>query len=201
LRTGNRLTLLKNGPETFDEWLEEIGRAEKWIHLELFQFEGDRIGRRFAEAIAQKAREGVHVRVLYDWRELRGAGVEVRVVNPPAIGSPLRVFERDHRKLLAVDGSYASVGGICIADGWLERSSETGLIYRDTAANLRGPAVADVERAFAGVWDLHGEPLPDEERPDAAGIPPAGEKATRVVESTRVIEGAGVTHLTFRVVR
>ena len=67
--------------------------AERWIHLELFQFEGDRTGRRFAEAITQKAREGVRVRVLYDWlgslmvpryfwRELRRAGVDVRVVNP-----------------------------------------------------------------------------------------------------------------------
>src|SRR5829696_5348933 len=101
LRTGNGLTLLKNGPETFDEWLEEIGRAEKWVHLELFQFEDDMIGRRFAEALAQKAREGVRVRVLYDWigsflvprsfwRGLRRAGVQVRVVNPPAAGSPLR---------------------------------------------------------------------------------------------------------------
>jgi cardiolipin synthase len=88
---------------------------------------------RFAEAITQKALEGVHVRILYDWmgcfmvprsfwRELRGAGVEVRVVNPPALSSPLRVFERDHRKLLAVDGLYASTGGVSLADLWLERS-------------------------------------------------------------------------------
>ena len=101
LRPGNRLTLLKNGPETFDEWLEEIGRAEKWIHLEFFQFEDGRIGRRFAEAITEKAREGVRMRLLYDWmgslmvarsfwRELRSAGVEVRVVNPPAVSTPCR---------------------------------------------------------------------------------------------------------------
>jgi len=92
-----------------------------------------------------------------------------------------RFLARDHCKIVGVDGSYASVGGICIADGWLERSSETGLIYRDTATKVRGPAVANVERALAGVWDLHGGPLPDEERPDAVGIPLAGEKATRVV--------------------
>lgn len=67
IRPGNRLTLLENGPETFDEWLGEIGRAEKWIHLEFFQFEDGRIGRRFAEAITEKAREGVRVRLLYDW--------------------------------------------------------------------------------------------------------------------------------------
>src|SRR5215211_4067386 len=151
LRPGNRLTLLRNGPEAFEEWLDEIGRAEKWVHLEFFQFEGDRTGRRFAEAIMQKAREGIHVRVLYDWlgslmvprsfwRELRRAGVDVRVVNPPALSSPLRVFERDHRKLLAVDGLYASTGGVSIADLWLKRSSETRLPYRDTSVGVRGPA-------------------------------------------------------------
>jgi cardiolipin synthase len=192
LRTGNRLTLLRNGPKTFDEWLQEIGRAERWIHLELFQFEDDRTGHRFAEALAQKAGEGVRVRVLYDWvgsfmvshpfwRELRRTGVEVRVVNPPAIGSPLRVFERDHRKLLAVDGRYASTGGVSVADLWLERSSETGLPYRDTAVGVRGPAVADLERAFAGVWDLSGAPLPREERPAAPEIPAAGEQNARII--------------------
>lgn len=192
LRTGNRLTLLRNGPETFEEWLDQIGRAEKWIHLEFFQFEGDRTGRRFAEAIAQKAREGVRVRLLYDWlgsfmvprsfwRELRRAGVEVRVVNPPQVSSPLRVFKRDHRKLLAVDGRYASAGGVSVADLWLQRSPETGLPYRDTSVGLRGPAVADLERAFAGVWDLSGVPLPREELPAAEEIPPAGEQDARVI--------------------
>jgi cardiolipin synthase A/B len=192
LRTGNRLTLLRNGPEAFDEWLEELGRAEKWVHLELFQFGGDRTGRRFAEAITQKAREGVRVRVLYDWlgsfmvprsfwRGLRRAGVEVRVVNPPAPSSPLRVFQRDHRKLLAVDGLYASTGGVSVADLWLERSSETGLPYRDTSVGVRGPAVADLEGAFAGVWELSGAPLPREELPVAAEIPKAGEQDVRII--------------------
>jgi phosphatidylserine/phosphatidylglycerophosphate/cardiolipin synthase-like enzyme len=109
-RPGNQLTLLENGPETFDEWLEEIGRAEKWIYLEFFQFEDGRIGRRFAEARTEKAREGVRVRLLYDWmgsltvarsfwRELRSAGIEVRVVNPPAVSSPLRCCEARSRNL------------------------------------------------------------------------------------------------------
>jgi cardiolipin synthase len=195
LRQGNEIGLLKNGPATYEDWLAAIARARRWVHLENYIFADDSVGRRFAEALAEKAGEGVSVRVLYDWygctdvwvpnsfwRKLRSTGVEVRVVNPPSLYRGVRRFlQRDHRKLVGVDGSYASVGGICIADGWLERSSETGLIYRDTAAKVRGPAVADVERAFAGVWDLHGEPLPDEERPDVGAIEPAGEKATRVV--------------------
>jgi cardiolipin synthase A/B len=112
---------------------------------------------------------------------LRRAGVEVRVVNPPTIGSPLRVFDRDHRKLLAVDGLYASTGGVSIADLWLERSPETGLPYRDTSVGVRGPAVADLERAFARVWSLSGTPLPREELPTASEIPAAGEQEVRVI--------------------
>src|ERR671910_917250 len=195
LRYGTEVGLLKNGPAAYEDWLAAIGGARRWVHLENYIFADDSVGQRFARSLSEKAGEGVPVRVLYDWfgctdvwvpnsfwRKLRSAGVEVRVVNPPSLyRGPARFLARDHRKLVGVDGLYASVGGICIADGWLERSSETGLIYRDTAANLRGPAVADVERAFAGVWDLHGEPLPDEERPDAAWMKAAGEKATRVV--------------------
>ena len=192
LREGNRLSLLKNGPQTYDEWLEEIARAKKWIHLENYIFKADGVGYRFAEALKEKAAEGVAVRVLYDWygsldapgslwRELRSAGMDVRVFNPFSLGAPLEVFLRDHRKSLAIDGEYGSVGGVCIADQWVERSPETGLPYRDTAVGFRGPAVADLEVAFARVWDRSGTPLPTEERPEVERIEPAGEKAARLV--------------------
>jgi cardiolipin synthase len=196
LRTGNELKLLKDGPATFEDWLGAIGKAERWVHLENYIFENDAVGRRFADALSRKAEEGVPVRVLYDWfgcsdvpgsfwDGLRRVGAEVRAVNP--LGSLVRegvrsFARRDHRKLLGVDGLYASVGGVCIAEGWLERSSETGLPYRDTAVGFRGPAVADAEGAFAGVWDLSGpEPLPLEERPEADRIAPAGASPARVV--------------------
>jgi len=192
LRRGNRLALLKNGPHTYDDWLAAIARAKRWVHLDNYIFENDEIGNRFAEALSAKAKEGVRVRVLHDWfgcldvprsfwRGLREAGVEVRAVNPPASGPPLGAIRRDHRKLIAVDGEYASTGGVCISEGWLVTSPETGLPYRDTAVSIHGPAVADVERAFAGVWDEAGEPLPDEERPDPKDIPAAGEKAVRLI--------------------
>ena len=80
-------------------------------------------------------------------------------------GGPLGAIRRDHRKLLAVDGEYASTGGVCISDGWLVTSPETGLPYRDTAVGIRGPAVAEVERAFAGLWSVAGESLPEDESP------------------------------------
>ena len=192
LRIGNRLALLQNGPDTYDDWIAAIGRAKRWVHLDNYIFQDDAVGRRFADALKQKAAEGVTVRVLSDWfgswstprsfwREMRDAGVEVRPVNPPTLGAPLKAIRRDHRKLVAVDGEYASTGGVCIDEGWLARSPETRLPYRDTAVSVRGPAVAEIERAFAGVWDESGRPLPDWERPWAEGIPPAGDQVARVV--------------------
>jgi cardiolipin synthase A/B len=162
------------------------------VHLDNYIFQNDTTGKRFAEALTAKAAEGVPVRVLHDWfgcmdvprsfwQELQEAGVEVRAVNPPTLGAPLGVIRRDHRKLLAVDGEYASTGGVCISDGWLVRSPETGLAYRDTAVSIRGPAVADVDRAFAAVWGETGEALPEDERPRAEDIAAAGGQSVRVV--------------------
>ncbi len=89
---GNRLALLKNDPNTYDDWLAAIGRARHRVHLENYIFRADRVGRRFAEALAEKAIEGVKARVLYDWfgsmdvprsfwQRLRKTGVQVRAVN------------------------------------------------------------------------------------------------------------------------
>ncbi len=193
LRSGNRLELLKDGPATYESWLGAIEGARRWVHLENYIFSDDGVGRRFAEALSRKAREGVAVRVLYDWfgclgvrpsfwEGLRRAGVEAYAVNAPSLSQPRDLLPRDHRKLLAVDGEYASVGGVCISEGWLERSPETGLPYRDTCVAVRGPAVADVERAFAGVWNLFGgKPLPPEERPAPEDVPEAGSVAARVI--------------------
>ena len=192
LREGNRLEILRNGPDTYEDWLAAISGARRWVHLDNYIFKDDEVGNRFAGALISKAKEGVSVRVLYDWfgcldvrrsfwQRMREAGVEVRVVNPPTLGGPLGAIRRDHRKLLAVDGEYASTGGVCISDGWLVTSPETGLPYRDTAVGVRGPAVSDVERAFAGLWRVAGGSLPEEERPDPESMPRVGEEAARVV--------------------
>jgi cardiolipin synthase A/B len=192
LRKNNGISLLTNGPDTYDDWLTAISRAQRWIHLDNYIIANDEVGNRFARALSAKAREGVRVRVLHDWfgcmdvprsfwRSMREAGVQVKAVNPPASGPPLGAIRRDHRKLLVVDGEYASTGGVCIADGWLVRSPDTGLPYRDTAVSVRGPVVADVNRAFTSLWtEMVGE-LPEEERPGPEGIQVAGETSARLV--------------------
>jgi cardiolipin synthase A/B len=192
LREGNSIALLKNGPDTYDDWLQAIAGAQRWIHLDNYIIANDEIGNKFADALSAKAAEGVQVRVLHDWfgcmnvprsfwRGMREAGVEVKAVNPPASGPPLGAIRRDHRKLLVVDGSYASTGGVCIADGWMVRSPDTGLPYRDTAVSVRGPVVADVNRAFTKLWGELVEELPDAERPDPKDIEAAGERSARLV--------------------
>jgi cardiolipin synthase len=192
LRAGNTLTLLQNGPDTFDHWLSAIGRAQRWVHLENYIFKSDTIGRCFADALAERAAAGVQVRVLYDWygswdvsrnfwRDLSRRGVDVRVVNRLGMGAPLHAISRDHRKLVAIDGEYASVGGVCIADPWLQQSPVTGLPYRDMAVGVTGPAVADLERAFAAIWATSGPPLPADEIPDVALMPMTGSTAARVM--------------------
>lgn len=192
LHEGNRLTLLKDGPATYEDWLDAIAAAQRWVHLENYIFKNGQIGQRFAEALMERAAAGVQVRVLYDWfgslnvpasfwRRMRQAGVDVRPFNPPTVGAPLDVVQRDHRKFLAVDGLYGSVGGVCIADEWLIRSPETGLPYRDTAVRVEGPAVAELERAFAAVWKEAGPALPPDEQHGAGLLKPVGDIAARVV--------------------
>ena len=94
LREGNRLALLKSGPETYDDWLAAIARAERWIHLDNYIIANDEIGNKFAEALSAKAAEGVSVRVLHDWfgcmnvprsfwNGMREAGVRSRRSTPP----------------------------------------------------------------------------------------------------------------------
>src|SRR5205085_402857 len=112
---------------------------------------------------------------------LRAAGIDVRIVHPPSFTMPTQILARDHSKLLAIDGKYASIGGIGIDDHWLKLSPLTGLPYRDTAVRVTGPAVADLERHFASAWAGNGGPLPAEERPALASIAPDGDVALRVI--------------------
>src|SRR5688500_8882983 len=111
---GNRLSLLRDGTENYPAWFEAIGSARRTIHFENYIIRNDGVGRQLAAALMERARAGVRVRLLYDWlgsfskvparlwRQLRQAGVEVRVFNPPRIESPFGWLSRDHRKMLSV---------------------------------------------------------------------------------------------------
>ncbi|MDQ3388481.1 MAG: phospholipase D-like domain-containing protein [Gemmatimonadota bacterium] len=190
---GNRARLLMDGPAAFDAWIAAIEGAREWIHLENYIIRDDRTGRRFRDALTARASAGVSVRILYDWlgcwatpvrfwRPLRDAGAEVRAFAPPSLSDPLNFLRRDHRKVLATDGDYASVSGMCIGDEWAG-APEMGIPpWRDTGVEFRGPVAAAINRAFARTWAISGDPLPPEELSDPELSPRIGDVAVRVVE-------------------
>jgi cardiolipin synthase len=188
----NSVRILKNAEENYPAWLDAIRSAERTIHFESYILHSDEAGRRFADALTAKAREGVRVRLIYDWmgalgtsprfwRSLRNAGVDVRCFNPPRLDSPYGWLSRDHRKLITVDGQVGFVTGLCVGQMWLGNPTRGVQPWRDTGVEVHGPALADLEQAFALTWAAAG-PSPLAGRlPDRDSIPVAGDIALRVV--------------------
>jgi len=196
LISGNDVRILRDAKENYPAWLEAIGSARRFVHFENYILHEDETGRRFADAFMAKAREGVPVRIIYDWigcigrtskgfwRRLREAGVDVRSFNPPRLDQPLGWVQRDHRKCLVVDGQIAFVTGLCVGKMW-EGTPERGQApWRDTGVSLRGPAVSEVALAFASSWEATGEALPEAEIISEDTPAKAGEIDVRVVAST-----------------
>ena len=187
---GNSVQLLIDARVNYDAWLAAIRSASDSILFENYIFRDDAIGREFRDALAARAEAGVKVCVVRDWMGCLGqsraafwqplvdAGGEVRVYNPPRLVSPFGWLSRDHRKLLVVDGEVGFIGGLCVSAKWLGDPARGIAPWRDTAIAVRGPAVADLARAFAEVWSELGDPLPD-----AGGAAPeeAGSTDLRVI--------------------
>lgn len=195
LITGNDVRLLIDAGENYPAWMAAIENAEKRIYFESYIIHDDEQGHLYANALIRKAKEGVDVKLIYDWmggvgktswmfwRKLRRGGVDVRCYNPPKFSDPLGVFSRDHRKSLIVDGKIAFVSGLCVGQDWVGYPKKNIPPWRDTGVELRGPAVAEVEAAFGEVWATMGPPL---EKTSIAGredIDEAGPIALRVVQS------------------
>jgi cardiolipin synthase len=193
---GNSVRILKDATENYPAWLEAIASARHAIHFESFIFHEDEVGYQFADALKAKAREGVRVRVVYDWlgsvgktsrgfwRSMREAGVEVRAFNPPRLEEPFGLLNRDHRKMITVDGSIGFVMGLCVGKDWVGRPEKNQDAWRDTGLEIRGPALADIEHAFSRVWvATGGKPIGEDELPARDLIENAGEISLRIIGS------------------
>ena len=117
------------------------------------------------------------------WNHLSDGGVDVRCYNPPRWDSPLGWLSRDHRKTLTIDGKIGFVTGLCVGRMWTGVPEKNIEPWRDTGIEVLGPAVANIERAFANVWDMIGDDLPDDEIAKRETIEPAGDVELRVVAS------------------
>ena len=170
---GNKVTPLINGDEIFPAMLGAIRAATKTITFETFIYWSGRIGREFAEALAERARSGVRVHVLLDWvgsknidpellELIEDSGAEIQRYHPLRPYNIDRWNNRTHRKLLVVDGRIGFTGGVGIADEWTGDAQDPQH-WRDSHFQVEGPSVAQLQAAFMDNWlktqssVLHGD--------------------------------------------
>ena len=207
LITGNKVTLLIDGPATYDAMLKAIRSAKNHINFETFILEDDEVGHRFADLLLQKQAEGVQVNLLYDsvgsmstpaafFQRLRDGGIQVREFNPinpsKMRGNKWLLSQRDHRKILIIDGRVAFTGGINISNlyssslsGRLSREHEGDHIqhsWRDTDVQIEGPAVAEFQKLFLETWAR--EKGPESNRNYFPSLKQEGNDLMRVIGST-----------------
>ncbi len=184
LTTGNQVTLLQDGPATYRAMFAAIEGARDHINMETYIMEADDVGHAFAQALIAKQRQGVQVNLIHDsvgtlgtpvdfFERMAASGIKVlefNPVNPAKLRKGWEVNQRDHRKLLIVDGQTAFLGGINISSVYSSGSSGAGrrvarpegeLAWRDTDLRLQGPVVAELQKLFLATWESQkGEPLP-----------------------------------------
>ncbi|MBA3904920.1 MAG: cardiolipin synthase B, partial [Rhodocyclaceae bacterium] len=182
LTTGNRVLLLQDGPATYRAMLAAILAAEDHINLETYILDDDEVGQRFAQALIDKQRQGVQVNLIRDsagtfgtpaafFQRLADSGIKVlefNPINPLVARKEWELNQRDHRKLLIVDGRTAFLGGINISSvysggSFSQRSRarpDGNPAWRDTDLQLEGPVVAEFQKLFLATWETQkGEPL------------------------------------------
>ncbi|TFW09583.1 cardiolipin synthase [Oxalobacteraceae bacterium OM1] len=159
---GNRVQHLENGDQIFPAMLDAIRSARKTITFETYIYWSGDIGKRFAEALRERAQSGVKVHVLLDWvgsakmdeallEEMRRSGVQVQRYHAPKWYNLTRLNNRTHRKLLVVDGRVGFTGGVGIADQWAGNAQDKEH-WRDSHFRIEGPAALEVQAVFMDNW-------------------------------------------------
>lgn len=158
----NEVEIFTNGYEFFPALLREIGKARHHIHIDIYIFNDDALGNLIADALIDKARQGVEVRIIYDdvgcwqvrrsfYERMRNGGVDVHAFMPvkfPAFTS--KVNYRNHRKLIIIDGTVGFIGGVNFATRYVKGTGKQA--WRDTHLLVRGRAVYGIQRAFLVDW-------------------------------------------------
>lgn len=180
LMVGNKVLLLRDGPATFEAMFDAIREAKDHINMETFTIEADEVGSRFADVLIEKQSQGVQVNLIYDsvgslntpkafFKRLADSGIKVlefNPINPLKAKAGWNVNQRDHRKLLIVDGKTAFLGGINISSVYSggsisQRNSsrpEAQAPWRDTHLQVEGPVVGEFQKLFLATWEKQKGP-------------------------------------------
>lgn len=200
--------VLTNGESFYEAQLASIATAQKSLHLEAYIFDQGEIGRRYIEALAERARAGVEVRVVCDafgsmgvndayFAELLQAGGAMAWYNGLRWYRLARINNRTHRELMVVDGRIGFIGGAGIADQWYRKR---GVLtrWRDTVLRIEGDVVTHLQATFAGSWlEAHGDILASQNF-FAAEVRPAGDSVAMIVNSTPSYGGASRARILFQ---
>ncbi len=170
LYNGNELQIFDHGKEHFKALFDDLRKAEKYINLQFYIINFDKLGCQLRDILIERADAGVKVRVIYDYigsfdarrrdffQRMKEHGVEVhsffRLSFPSHVN---RINWRNHRKVVVIDGNIGYIGGMNVADRYL--SDRPGDMWRDTAARVSGPCVAALQYHFAVDWKFMGQPL------------------------------------------
>lgn len=163
----NSVTMLNNAHEKFDSLFADIRRAKHHIHLEYFNFRNDSINKVLIDLLAEKVKEGVEVRALFDafgnmsndrplkkrdLEAIRAQGIEILKFDPIVFPWVNHTNSRDHRKIVVIDGNIGYIGGINVADYYLNGIEGIGH-WRDMHSKVEGAAVNDLQRIFLDMWN------------------------------------------------
>ena len=172
----NSVTLLTNGQQKFDDLFKAIDQARSTIHMEYFNFRNDSINQELIKHLAPKAAEGVKIRLIFDGfgnasnnspmrkrdiENIRSKGIEIYEFNPVVFPFIDDVFNRDHRKIVVIDGRIAYTGGMNIADYYIKGTEKVGS-WHDMHCRISGEEVNTLQRIFVKMWEqVTGKPLND----------------------------------------
>ncbi len=163
----NSVTLLTNGQAKFDDLFQAVRQAKSSIHLEYFNFRNDSIASLLFDLLAQKAKEGVKVRALYDGfgnssnnrplkakhlKQIRANGIEIYEFKPLKFPWFHAIFNRDHRKIVVIDGQIAYTGGMNVADYYIKGTEVVGS-WNDMHCRIDGDEVNTLQAIFLKMWN------------------------------------------------
>jgi len=163
----NSVTLLTTGQEKFDDLFKAIDQAHSSIHLEYFNFRNDSINNELITRLAKKAKEGIEVRAIFDGfgnasnnrpmrkrhlKEIRKKGIEIYEFKPMAFPWIQDIFNRDHRKIVVIDGKIGYTGGMNVADYYIKGTKAVGE-WHDMHCRIEGDAVNTLQKIFLQMWN------------------------------------------------
>ena len=200
----NDIKVFTNGTSKFAALLDDLASAKSFINIQYYIFSDDNIGRRVAAALIDRARAGVKVRVIYDhvgslktrgrfFKAMRQAGVEVYPffrVTFPFLGT--RLNWRNHRKLCVIDGRVGYIGGMNVADRYIDGGKMFDT-WRDSHLRVEGPAVSALQYSFAVDWNFMGKDLIDDDMTQPPA--PAGKTGAQLITSGPTSQWSNVEYM------